>query len=684
MKIVGSELYISTATLTGYGVPRNTVDDATRRNRKGVLKSWQHIYIDSEPYVKFKSIPPATKVKLPSESELVAMAKAHDLAQQLAQEDTARLTLMEAHKTYINPADFGYFRMERGVPDDMKCTEMVEAAAWLRLLMKVNGARACQKLGFESKKNLRQAVLKILKDTPLEGLKVTNYRILQRKESDFAKALKSSEKHALDTLVSKNYGNNRAQKRDRIHESILIALYANPDSPVKFRKIETYVRYVETCIKHQIPPLSESSVKAFLKSPKVEVIVAKARHGGKHYDDNYRPYTPRLAPQYSNTHWSGDGTVADLYYRTDKGVRTMISYWIWVDWTTKAVVGFDIAQQENRYMVRNSIRMALKLNGRHMPMEIQTDNSTAAKEEQNMKLFAKIAPYVSFAKPGNAKEKPVERVFNDINEYFRQYPNWKGNNIQSKSIDSKANPDLLPGVELPDLQGVKYQIVQAVNAYNNEVQKSGKTRIQEYHSKINKECKQLDDLTFTYMFDNYTAVKVNRGFFKVEVNSEVHEYEVKDIQNKLDILNQRVRVYFDEEQMHTVHIFKITDINDPDKDQYLESVTKLKRVRGAKAEQTEEDGKLLGYYKRKAEEVDNKIDTEIAEALDLLTAEGIVANPFSDFKSRYKDELNTAEAIMFDNYFKEQERAAGRSVPVQREVAKIDLYDDGEEGQLID
>lgn len=686
MKLIGTNIYLSSRKLHDeFGVPKMTIWDATKRNRAGKTQSWEHCIIDGITYIKVSSIPEATRSgkNIPKEKELLNLYKAENLSVQLAGEEIAKSSLLDLHKNYIQASDFSFFRIERNIADDVKCTELVEAAAWLRILTKVNGPRSCEKLGFSSKKNLRMAILEILKEKQLEGLKVTNYRILQQRESDFLRASKKSEKHALETVVSKNYGNKRAQKRDKRHESILLALYANPDSPVKYRKIETYIRYVETCIRHKMDPLSESSVKQFLASTKVQVIVAKARHGYKYYDDNFRPYTPRLAPQYSNTHWSGDGTVADLFYRTADGKRTMMSYWIWVDWTTGAVVGYDIAAQENRHMVRNSIRTALRSNGRYLPLEIQTDNSSAAKEQQNMALFSKIATFVSFAKPYNAKEKPVERVFNKINEIFRQFDNWKGNNIQSISIDSKANPDMLPGVEYPDAQGVKMQIAQAINIYNNTKLESGKTRIQEYHDKINKQCKQVDDLTLSYLFDNYTVRKINRGIFKIEVNKETYEYEIKDIHNNLDLLNQQVRIYYDEQEMHTVHIFKILDINDPSQDKYIDSVTHLKRVRGAKAEQTEDDQKLLGHYKRKAQKVDETIDAEIAEALDLLAAEGIVANPFTDVKDRYKDELNTAEAILFDNMFRDQERAEGRALPAAKAMAKMDVYEDGEEGEVI-
>ena len=130
-------------------------------------------------------------------------------------------------------------------------------------------------------------------------------------------------------------------------------------------------------------PVTFECVRQFLMSDYVRVIVSKDRHGFKFYDDNFRAQVHRKRPTYSNLYLSGDGVTFDAYYMTEKGVRTMLQAWIWVDWFSEAIVGYDIGYEENGEMVRKATRNVLKLNGGIAPMEFQQDNSTAAKAKSS-------------------------------------------------------------------------------------------------------------------------------------------------------------------------------------------------------------------------------------------------------------------------------------------------------------
>lgn len=693
--MINGKIYLhKSEVLLHCGVSDDSLRTMNKRNRQGKSKNWQAYVDGNQTFILLNSIPekyqPIIKEKLCHGLDPLTYYKSLEADKAKHELDAKRENWHE--QVSIDPVEKEEF---------IKITKKFEsftlkmahehalACAYARFYTSTKPSE-CKSFGFANKAELRNAIHDRVKDLGLHPFK--GLENIDR----FGRKLTAYSKKGFKALLSKRWGNEnrkiigKSNSNDIImefHEATLLAIYANEGNPEKFRHIESYYRYKFMCEEKGIEPVSLSTAKRFWMSDKVQAITAKARHGSKYSDDFWRPYVRREKAQKANLFISGDGVVGDVSYVTDSGIRTMMKFWIWMDWFSGAIVGFDIDNEETTAGINRSLRMMLNLNGGFAPIQLQSDNSSAITSKATKELLSKVLRYspmgekgLTLAKVGNAKEKPVERVIPVLNDIFRNYPNWKGCNITSKSIESKANPDTFPtNKELPNESQVRQQIFETIQIYNNTIIK-GESRIKRYLNNIHKDCMQVGMLEQSTLFDQNRISTIRRGIVSINVNKQVFEYEVPKYHELLGsgaIRNKgKVRVYFDIDNMDQVNLFNYLNEDDTTQDSYLSTCSEINKVNGSKYEMTALDNEHLGHHKKRGNDFDEFQELKIKEAQLALSDEINIQLPFTAGNtSRFKTELDTSEARMYERYYRDAEKSRGRKVELPRQTVTEGLYD---------
>ena len=171
-----------------------------------------------------------------------------------------------------------------------------------------------------------------------------------------------------------------------------------------------------------------------------------AREGSKALKDKVVPYISRdISVLEVGDVLIGDGhklafQVVNPY--TGHPTRaTMVAY---QDWKSTALVGFEIMLEENTQCIASALRNAI-INLGKIPKYCYQDNGKAFRAKYFIEnglsgLFANLGIQPIFAKPYNAKAKPIERFFREFQDSFEVLlPTFVGSSIENKPACLKRN-----------------------------------------------------------------------------------------------------------------------------------------------------------------------------------------------------------------------------------------------------
>ena len=172
-----------------------------------------------------------------------------------------------------------------------------------------------------------------------------------------------------------------------------------------------------------------------------------AREGAKALRDKVIPYIERDILKLN----VGDVLIGDghrLAFEvinpfTGKPCRPTIT--AYQDWKSGAMVGFEVMLEENTQCIASALRNSIITLGKY-PKFVYQDNGKAYKadyftdDNPASGLFIKLGITPIFAKPYNAKAKPIERFFREMQDSFeRILPSFAGSNIDNKPAYKKRN-----------------------------------------------------------------------------------------------------------------------------------------------------------------------------------------------------------------------------------------------------
>ena len=228
----------------------------------------------------------------------------------------------------------------------------------------------------------------------------------------------------------------------------------------------------------------------------------EAREGNKALHDKVLPYITRDVSKLEvGDVIIGDGHRLAFFVKnpyTGNPVRpTLVAY---QDWKSGGFVGFEIMLEENTQCIASALRNSI-INLGKVPRFVYQDNGKAFKakyftEDGIAGLFKNLGIQAISAKPYNAKAKPIERLFRELQDSFEvMLPSYTGTSIVKKPAQLKRNEKLhkeLFKLNIPTIE----QVILVLNAW-----------LQKYH--YEQPCQHVEGKTIGEVLESGKGEGVN-------------------------------------------------------------------------------------------------------------------------------------------------------------------------------
>lgn len=344
---------------------------------------------------------------------------------------------------------------------------VARAAGWLRLWRKLD-VKTARKMGFTSVVDLQNALFAHCMSDQEAGFvrfpkPISAIRVLDRKAREF-------EKSGLQALIGGYFGNANREKIDTLIHAVLMDLAA---SPLKHSFEDIAMMYNTMPEYENLQRMTTSAIKQHLNLPKHRKVWMYIRHGKLVGDDLYQSQALRETPLNPDDLWSIDGTASQLYYTDAAGhMKSDLYIYFVTDACTGAIIGSAVAYSETSGLVIEALQDAVETHG-FKPHQLQYDNSSANIEKAAKGLIKNMSRVSFPCQPYLGRAKYVEEIIGHFQQrVLRKFSNFKGGNVGTKSLNSKANPELLKWLKdhpelLPNEAEAIDQIKEAIQMWNS-------------------------------------------------------------------------------------------------------------------------------------------------------------------------------------------------------------------------
>ncbi len=453
--------------------------------------------------------------------------------------------------------------------------QLARAAGWLRLINEFDVKKA-RKLGFENINDFRAEVFKrclneqTAKPTPLVKFKkglITN-------ENRFYKNALIYKREGIQALVHKGIGNANREKADTHVHAKLLELASKA---VKYSWEDVSMMYNDWALEVEKPQMTTSAIKKYLNTPKIKKVWFYARHGKLAGDNELQTLISREKPSFPDALWSTDGTSMQLYYIDENGkIQSDLYVYFVTDAHTEAIIGYSIGYAETSGMVENALRMAVYRYG-FKPYQLQYDNSSANISGAIQNLMGNMSRVHFPCEPYKGRAKYVESIIGHFQQrILRKMEEFKGGNITSKSLNSKANPELLAKYKknpqlLKTLPELLAAFDSAINDWNSRGEKRdnygrfvGLRKIEKYTAVVNPKRARLNyfDQISMFLVQQPKPYTYGPQGIEIEVGGKLHKFVVPDPDTVGDFIfanenmGEKFTVKMDREKPEMIALYK--------------------------------------------------------------------------------------------------------------------------------
>ncbi len=310
--------------------------------------------------------------------------------------------------------------------------------------------------------------------------------------------------------------------------------------------------------KEGLKELGYESVKKHVADVQFQARTYLSRHGGKAHSDNHRAYIPFEKPLAVGVRAEMDGV--KLPFKVwDKEGKKLVRPWMFaiIDTHSGKITGWSLDYSETRWLVVQALKAQAKTGW--LPKEIWTDNFSGKDTPEFDDLEEKMSglgSVIKYCKPGKSQEKPyIERFFGTFQDRFcREYGDWLGMAITSKNLNNRPNPDALKAYTKQHGFPTMFQIEERIEAMLEKYHAtsfSGKATPNELFAACQEpQTISITEMEMPYLFWHKTAVKVNRGLLKIEVNKVERIYKAG-----VEFNGQNLVVRYEPEDLSEVYLF---------------------------------------------------------------------------------------------------------------------------------
>jgi hypothetical protein len=525
---------------------------------KGV-KCWSQVQLDGMRWLRYNAMKPKYQAMVLRATGGDPYKQAKDEATIAALEERSwqQKSLPELVESTIDNKDYEHFRK---LVTRTEALELARGCAWLRLLAGVRGRNDAMKLGFGSKEELVVAALPLIAEAGLKCLRVTHYKALYHRLTDW-------NKRGRESMVHGNLGKQNALKLTEESKRYLIALMADPHKP--HYPMVSYLYNKQARLKGW-KEITAMTAQNYLDQPSVKPLWWGARHGAEQFYQKYDPTIRREGASAPDVLWLMDGTPLDLYFQKRKEKwdekaqqwKTVTSrherayLFLCIDAYSWKFVATKLGTSEDAKIVRDTIKLAVQGNMR-LPRQLQSDRSASIVAQEF--LIKQLELHNTQSRPYSPKSKVIEAVIGHFQDMvLRYFDNFAGLNITAKRLDSRPNPDFLNEQrnDLPDWEELQRQFADAVTIWNNLATKERKSP----NSLYSKESggTEVGILSFLDMFweKRNREYKYHQDGIHLEVDGVEHLYSADEPKLYRRLILDKFEVAFDRDCLDYIYLYQ--------------------------------------------------------------------------------------------------------------------------------
>lgn len=486
-------------------------------------------------------------------------------------------------------------------------------AEWLNMINLVLGDKRTLK------QELRITIMKFW-DNVIELAANDKYEHdLPTSRENINKKLKKYQSEGYAGLITGRLGNQNRRKVSPLIERLIISLYIQENKPYHTEVVKAYERFMTGS--HQVVDfqtgellnrsdyyvngepylVTDSTVYRYLNTPLARAVVDKVRMSDLQYAATHAPFMQRLAPVYAFSKITADDTSSP--FKQHNGVRPA-TYKVF-DVASGALVAMVMHREARpdvsliRKLLADMMTLIVR-QGWRMPAEIEVERALMTglaggvdadgKVQNDVLTAGEMFQYVRFCAPKNPQEKRAEGFIKAIKYGYqkhrvgfqhRPFARLEANRMNGDSASHAARFDFeeILAFELEDMQ-----------LYNNDPHPDqdkypGMTRWQ-----VLEQCQNpnlaLPNLPLIMPYiGRKTKTSVRRGFIQVQENS----YRFDHISRLADLSTDQLLAYWlpnEEGEADQVYLYQ--------DGVFICQAEKVVRYQDAKAEQTDEDRRIMG------------------------------------------------------------------------------------------
>lgn len=533
------------------------------------------------------------------------------------------------------------------------------ACAYLNLVNTISKEQY-KRMGFPSRSDFDRAISSLIRKNDI---------CLPSHPKSLLRKLKEYREIGAIAVISGHVCNQSSRVLTDDQQRWLMAAYADPRKPTVDM---VYSIYTAACSDRGWKAASKATVKAFLADKRTRQVVEIERDP-KIWKDKFGFTITTAKPTMANALWEGDGTKNNLFYRDETGkIKSDLQVYFVVDVATEVILGVSFGYSEKKEVALNAWRMAIKT-ADALPKQTRFDNGGAHRSQELSEFMSRLSEIHFKAMAYNGQSKYIEGIIGRFqSKHLRLFNNFTGMNIRAKKDDSrvneswiKSNPDAIPS-----LRESMAQTVQAVEAWNYDVNRRGRVRMEMYRESIGagRAITQQDRVHLLY--EDREACTYRKDGIKLIHQGEQLLYNVFangsiDLDFHLDNVNRSFAIKWNPED--TSHIYLL----DEKRERIIARADSRILVPGSVNDYTEGSRELINAgLNMKKQQTQRLLDT-VAE----LKSENLIDLTHDNL---YKDALNRAES----NYLS---MSIAESAPAPKPIGKKDIMlpDEFQEGGII-
>jgi hypothetical protein len=418
-----------------------------------------------------------------------------------------------------------------------------------------------------SKVNAWPKIVEIIKNLPLHKYPHS----LPTSERRMRERYNLYHQEGYESLIHNNFGQKNAERLSDDAKSWVLARWC--DQVRKCTNYNQLLREYNTLStdKGWKTLKSEQTLINYLTHSNVEPLWFARRFGELRAKEKFNYQHTTKLPSMRDSLWYSDGTKLNYYYQDEDGKMKTVQVYEVFDTFSEVFIGYHISDTENFEAQYLAFKMAMQI-AEHKPWEIKFDNQGGTKKLEATSFLGKLARLTTRTAPYNGKSKTIENAFWRFqSQILKQDWFFTGQNIQAKSLESKANMEMILANKksLPTLDEVKKIYAQRRKEWNEAPHpKTGKPRLEMYLNSYNPETPKLElwDMIDMFWITREKEITCTAYGIMMKHQSQEYNYMLFDENRMPDVewlrrnINKKFVIKYDPDDLTIVQLCENTPL----------------------------------------------------------------------------------------------------------------------------